>query len=155
MDQRTRPRLGRFPRALVPAGIVSTAAAGSATAHLVAAVSGPAGAMAWWMAAMGVACLACAAPMVSGRRCAGRTAGHLLAMSAAMVLIHLVLLMAPGTAGHHRTEGTASLPGHAHAMLTLIAVELLCLMSASAALRLTRRQTSGTSGAAARAAVEH
>ena len=155
MDQRTRPRLGRFPRALVPAGIVSTAAAGSATAHLVAAASGPAGAMAWWMAAMGAACLTCAAPMVGGRRRAGRTAGHLWAMSAAMILIHLVLLMAPGTAGHHGTAGPTSSPDHAHAMLTLIAVELLCLMSASAALRLTRRQTSGTSGTAARAAVEH
>lgn len=111
MDQRTRPRLGRLPSALIPAAVVGAAAAGSATAHVVAAASGPAGLMAWWMAAMGAACLACAAPMVGGRLCAGRAAGHLLAMTAAMILIHLVLLMAPGAAGHHGDGGPASLPG--------------------------------------------
>jgi hypothetical protein len=111
--------------------------------------------MAWWMAAMGAACLACAAPMVGGRLCAGRAAGHLLAMSAAMILIHLVLLVAPGAAGHHGNDGPASLPGHEQAMLTLIAVELLCLMGASAALRLTRGKPPGTGGAAVPAAVEH
>jgi len=160
MDQRTGPRLGRFPSApvpagIVPAGLVGTAAAASAGAHVVAAASGPAGAMAWWMAAMGAACLACAAPMVGGRLCAGRAAGHLLAMSAAMILIHLVLLVAPGAAGHHGNDGPASLPGHEQAMLTLIAVELLCLMGASAALRLTRGKPPGTGGAAVPAAVEH
>jgi hypothetical protein len=166
MDQRTGPRLGRFPSALVPAGIVSTAAAGSATAHVVAAASGPAGVMAWWMAAMGAACLACAAPMMGGRLCAGRAArvagsgagraaGHLLAMCAGMILIHLVLLVAPGAAGHHGDGAPASLPGHEQAMLTLIAIELLCLMSASAALRLTRGKPPGTPGTAVRAAGEH
>lgn len=165
MDQRTHPLLGRFPSAfvpagLVPAGIVGTAAAGSAAAHMVAAATGPAGVMAWWMAAMGAACLACAAPMVGGRRCAGRAAGHLLAMSAAMVLIHLVVLMAPGAAGHLGHGGPASLPGHeeaghGQAMLILIAVELLCLMGASAVLRLTRGKPPGTIGTAARAAAEH
>jgi hypothetical protein len=155
MHQRTRPRLGRLPSALIPAAVVGAAAAGSATAHVVAAASGPAGLMAWWMAAMGAACLACAAPMVGGRLCAGRAAGHLLAMTAAMILIHLVLLMAPGAAGHHGDGGPASLPGHEPAMLTLIAVELLCLMSASAALRLTRGKPPGTIGSAVRAAVDH
>lgn len=173
MDQRTRPRRGRFPSALVPAGIVpagivGTASVGSATAHVVAAASGPAGVMAWWMAAMGAACLACAAPMVGGRFCArptagrvagraaGRSAGHLLAMSAAMILIHLVLLVAPGTVGHHgKFQATAGhLSSHDGAMLTLIAVELLCLMAASAALRLTRGKPPGTIGTAVRAAVE-
>lgn len=154
MDQRNRPRLVRFPSALVPTGIVSTAAAGSATAHVVAAASGPAGMMAWWMAAMGAACLACAAPVMGGRICAGRAAGHLLAMSAGMILIHLVLLVAPGAASHHGNGGPASSPGHERAMLTLIAVELLCLMSASAALRLARRKPPGTIGTAVRAAVE-
>jgi hypothetical protein len=155
MDQRTRPRLGRFPSALVPAGLVGTAAAGSATAHVVAAASGPAGVMAWWMAAMGAACLACAAPMVGGRLGAGRAAGHLLAMSAAMILIHLVVLLAPGAAGHHGHGGPALWPDHEQAMLTLVAVELLCLMSASAALRMSRGKPPGTIGAAARAAAEH
>ena len=160
MDQRTGPRLGRFPSALVPAGlvparIVGTAAAGSAAAHVAAAASGPAGVMAWWMAAMGAACLACAAPMVGGRHCAGRAAGHLLAMSAAMILIHLVLLLAPDPVGHHGNGGPASWPSHEQAILTLIAVELLCLMSASAALRLTRGKPPGTGGTAVRAAIEH
>ncbi|MFE5837989.1 hypothetical protein [Arthrobacter sp. NPDC056493] len=155
MDQRTRSPLAPFPGALIPAGIVGTAAAGSAAAHVLAAASGAAGAMAWWMAAMGAACLACAAPLVGGRLCAGRAAGHLLAMSAAMILIHLVLMVAPGAAGHHGNGGPASSPGHERAMLTLIAVELLCLMSASAALRLTRGKPPGTVGTAVRAAVEH
>jgi hypothetical protein len=47
------------------------------------------------------------------------------------------------------------LPGHEQAMLTLIAVELLCLMGASAALRLSRCKAPGTGGTAVRAAVEH
>lgn len=175
MDQRTRPPFGRSQGSLIPAGIVGTASVGSATAHMLTAASGPAGAMSWWMAAMGAACLACAAPMVGGRFCAGsvpraagvsgiaagrvagRAAGHLLAMSAAMILVHLVLLVAPGGAGHHNNGGAAAalIPTHHGAMLTLIGVELLCLMGASAALRLTRRQTPGTGGTAVRAAVEH
>ncbi|MFJ5955946.1 hypothetical protein ACIQC5_08295 [Paenarthrobacter sp. NPDC092416] len=183
MDQRKRLPAALAPRGIVPAGIVSTAAAGSAGAHVVAAVSGPAGAMALWMAAMGVACLACVAPLVSGRFCVGtsqarnarwaantsragsarrarstsRASGHLLAMSAAMILIHLILLVAPGAAGH---QGSASHPGnagqggmaeaafssgHAPTMLALIGIELLCLVGASAALRLSRRSLPGAS----------
>jgi hypothetical protein len=102
---------------------------------------------------MGAACLACAAPMVTGRgsasprlvgrRCIGRAAGHLLIMSTAMILIHLVLLTAMGAGTHHH-QGPATVTGpfaftsHDGAMLALIGVELLCLVAASAALRMTR-----------------
>ncbi|MFJ4171797.1 hypothetical protein ACIPY3_20010 [Paenarthrobacter sp. NPDC089714] len=149
MDQRTR-----FLPGCAPAGIVGTAAAGSAAAHVVAAALGPAGAMAWWMAGMGIACLACLGPMLPGRlwagragrtvplpadQAAGRAAGHLLVMGAAMVLVHLVLLVAPGAGGHHGRADTALPSAHGVTMLALIAVELLCLIGASAALRLARR----------------
>lgn len=156
MYQRTRPRSGRLPGA--PAGIVTTASAASAAAHIIAAATGPAGVMAWWMAAMGAACLASAAPMMAGRLCAGRAAGHLLAMNAAMILIHLVLLTAPAAGSHHgdaTATRMAAFPGHEGAMLTLIAVELLCLMGASAALHLNRGKALGSTGPAIHAAVEH
>ncbi|MEV7604015.1 hypothetical protein AB0N65_01065 [Paenarthrobacter sp. NPDC089322] len=151
----------------IPAVMVGAAAAGSTAAHLAAAMTGP-GAMAWLMAVMGAACLACAVPMAAGRWCAGRAAGHLLAMSAAMILVHLTLLLGPA-AGNHTLEShhdfvgagaagspgasTAASTGHDSAMLALIAVELLCLMAASAALRLSRGKPPGTLAAAARAAV--
>lgn len=139
---------------LVGVCLVSVAAVGSAAAHVAAAASGPAGAMAWWMAAMGAACLTCAAPMLGfptrrpvfcAMRGAPRAAGHLLVMSAAMILIHLVLLVGPGSllgtaGGHHGYAHVASTPDHQTAMLALIGVELLCLMAASAALRMTRIQ---------------
>ncbi|MET4540136.1 hypothetical protein ABIE37_001917 [Arthrobacter bambusae] len=135
----------------VSAGLVSLAAAGSAVAHVVAAVSGPVGVMAWWMAAMGAACLSCVAPMAGfpvrrlrpcARQAALRAAGHLLVMSAVMILIHLVLLLGPGGlgsgGGHHGSVHSSTTPDHQSAMLTLIGVELLCLMAASAALRMAR-----------------
>ncbi|WP_104043443.1 hypothetical protein [Arthrobacter sp. ZGTC412] len=175
MDQQVALRPERLQRALIPAGLVGAAAAVSATAHLVAAASGPSGAMAWWMAAMGIACLACTTPMRAGRICSGRAAGHLLAMSAAMVLIHLVLLVAPGAGSHHGAAAEVAhngrIPyesaGHDGAMPALIGVELLCLLAASTALRLTRRgegrslrppgpvQPPSTVGAADPAAVVH
>lgn len=150
MDQQTSLRSGRFTP--VPAGIVGTAAAGSATAHVVAAATGPAGMMAWWMAAMGIACLACALPLVRGRFCdrnvgnagsarndAHRSAGHLMAMTAVMILFHLVLLVAPWAGAHHGGASGASPSAHGTTMMALIAVELICLIGASAALRLARR----------------
>jgi hypothetical protein len=144
MDPQTRRLSVRLPAARVPAGIVCTAVAASGTAHAVAAATGPPGAMAWWMAAMTAICLACAAPMAVGRRCAGRAAGHLLTMSAAMILIHLVLLTAPGAGTHHgpaKGAAAAAFATHDGAMLALMGVELLCLMAASAALRLSRGKT--------------
>ncbi|ABM09447.1 hypothetical protein J3A64_003101 [Pseudarthrobacter sp. PvP004] len=147
MNQQSRLPRRRGTTTPVSAGLVGVAAAGSAVAHVVAAASGPAGVMAWWMAAMGAACLSCAAPMAgfpARTFCAGqaatRAAGHLLAMSAAMILIHLVLLLGPGS-GHHGHVQGASTPDHQPAMLILIGVELLCLMAASAALRMTRTAT--------------
>ncbi|WP_245953751.1 hypothetical protein [Arthrobacter silvisoli] len=125
-------------RARIPAGIVGVSVGAGSAAHVAAALSAPAGAMAWLMAAMGAACLACASPMAARPVCAGRVAKHLLAMSAAMILIHLVLLLSPGAGGHHGAAG-AALPGHAGSMLVLIGVELACLMGASVALRLHRR----------------
>lgn len=175
MDQQIALRPERLPQALIPACLVGAAAAVSATAHLVAAASGPSGAMAWWMVAMGIACLACTTPMRAGRICSGRAAGHLVAMSAAMVLIHLVLLVAPGAGSHHGVDAGVAYDGrtpyesagHDGAMLALIGVELLCLLAASTALRLTRLgearslrppgpvQAPPTVGAADRAAVTH
>lgn len=168
MDPQTRQRLVRPATALIPAGLVNTAAAAGATAHAVAAAIAPAGAMAWWMTAMSAVCLACAPPMVAGRcsaaptavgrRCAGRAAGHLLTMSAAMILIHLVLLTTPGGGAHHGPAGgtgDAAVATHDAAMLALIGVELLCLMAASAALRLTRSNRSANPRMAAPAAVGH
>lgn len=116
-------------------GLVTTAVAVSAGAHAVAAATGPAGVMAWWMAAMAALCLACAAPMVLGRRCTSRAAEHLLAMGAAMILIHLAVLAIPES-GHHHGAAEGSSTSHGVTMLALLGVELLCLMLASAALRL-------------------
>ncbi|WP_420180014.1 hypothetical protein [Paenarthrobacter sp. TA1.8] len=150
MNQQYRLPWRRGTTVPLPAGLVGVAAAGSALAHVAAAASGPAGVMAWWMAAMGAACLTCVAPMACSlirrraRHCvqqaAPRAAGHLLAMSAVMILIHLVLLLGPGN-GHHRDNRGASVAGHQTAMLDLIGVELLCLMAASAALRVARTST--------------
>ncbi|WP_120523091.1 hypothetical protein [Arthrobacter celericrescens] len=142
MDQIT-PRPGSLRLARIPAGIVGTSVTAGAAAHVAAALTGPAGAMAWWMAAMGAACLACASPLALPARCAGRAAAHLLAMSAVMILIHLVLLVPSGAGGHHGTAAAAA-PGHAGSMLAVIAVELACLMGASVALRLHRRTLSTT-----------
>ncbi|MBT2584935.1 hypothetical protein [Arthrobacter sp. ISL-95] len=134
----------------VSVGLVSMAAAGSAVAHVVAAVSGPVGVMAWWMLAMGAACLSCVAPMAGfparrlrpcARQAAPRAAGHLLAMSAAMILIHLGLFLGPPANGHHGLVHSSTTPDHQWAMLAIIGIELLCLMAASAALRMARAQT--------------
>ncbi|MBB6407054.1 hypothetical protein [Arthrobacter sp. AZCC_0090] len=155
MNQFTRMRTGgvvslRPGSSQVPGAVVCTAVIASSVAHLVAAAMGPGGAMAWWMAAMGVACLTCAVPMFGRRRIsikhrANRAAGHLWAMTAVMTLIHLSLLLFAGTGSHHGggssiTPAGQGIPaaGHGAAMLGLIAVELLCLLGASMALRLTR-----------------
>ena len=137
MNQIAALRPGSLLRARIPVGIVGTSVTAGAAAHLAAALAAPAGAMAWLMAAMGAACLACASPMALRVRCAGRAAGHLIAMSAAMILIHLVLLASSGAGGHHGALAAAP-SGHSGSMLVLIAVELACLMGASVALRLHR-----------------
>ena len=142
MDQIPR-QPGSLIRARIPAGIVGTSVSAGAAAHVAAALTVPAGAMAWWMAAMGAACLACASPLTLRVRCAGRAAGHLLAMSSVMILIHLMLLVSSGAGGHHGTAARAA-PGHAGSMLAVIAVELACLLGASVALRLHRRTLSTT-----------
>ena len=148
MDHTAVPHARRFIRARIPAGLVGVSIGAGSAAHVAAALAAPAGAMAWLMAAMGAACLACASPMATRPLCAGRVARHLLAMSAAMILIHLVLLVSSGAGGHHGAAGSGAagsfgadgtLPGHAGSMLVLIGVELACLMGASLALRLHRR----------------
>lgn len=138
MHPLTQWRFPRPPTRQIQVGLVSTAVVVSATAHAVAAATGPTGIMAWWMAAMASACLACAAPMVGRRRCTSRAAEHLLGMGIVMILIHLAVLLLPEAGGHH---GTAHGSGTSHgaAMLALLGVELFCLMLASAALRLGQR----------------
>lgn len=117
--------------------LATIAIAVSTMAHAFAAASGPAGPMAWWMAAMAVACLACAIPMVTGQRCTARAAEHLLGMGAAMIVIHLAVLAWPGAGSHHGPmHGASSGANHDVAMLALLGVELLCLMLASAVLRM-------------------
>ncbi|WP_024819387.1 hypothetical protein [Arthrobacter sp. 31Y] len=156
MNQQHRLPWRRGSSTPFSAGVVGLAATGSAAAHVVAAVSGPAGVMAWWMAAMGAACLSCIAPMAGfslrrlrpcARQAPPRAAAHLLAMSAVMILVHLVLLLGSGGlgsgGGHHGSvhssagRGTTS-SDHQSSMLMLIGVELLCLVAASAALRMAR-----------------
>ncbi|PRB35083.1 hypothetical protein CQ020_22610 [Arthrobacter sp. MYb23] len=166
MNQQHRLPWRRGTSTPVSAGVVGLVATGSAAAHVVAAVSGPAGVMAWWMAAMGAACLSCIAPMAGfpvrrlrpcARQAAPRAASHLLAMSAVMILIHMVLLLGPAGmgsgsglgsgGGHHGSvhssagRGTTS-SDHQTSMLTLIGVEFLCLIAASAALRMARTPAS-------------
>ncbi|MFJ4208854.1 hypothetical protein ACIPY2_10380 [Paenarthrobacter sp. NPDC089675] len=142
----------RLPQALFPGRsaltsiVIGVAASGSAAAHVAAATVGTPGIMAWLMAAMGMACLACLLPLMRGRSCATRTPGggapqaarHLLVMSAAMVLFHTALLGYPGHAGHHGRAATGSPAAHGEGMLTLIAVELACLAAASVMLRIGR-----------------
>lgn len=163
MDQPASPTPWRA--APLQAGILVIAATGSAVAHMVAAASSPEAMMAWWMAAMGVACLACAVPMMRahhpGTSCTGqatgqatgRAAAHLLAMTASMILIHVVLLLGTGAGSHHGTAASASSTGHQQAMLSLIGAELLCLMAASVVLRLARRTPPRTRGPAVHPAV--
>ena len=74
-------RFLRLPAGGLPSRIVALAIAVSAGAHCVAAAAGPAGAMGWWMAAMAAVCLTCGAPLVIGRGCARKAAGHLLAFT--------------------------------------------------------------------------
>lgn len=126
------------PASKLQAALAVTAIATSTATHGVAA-SVAAGAMAWWMAAMAVACLACAAPMVGRRRCTSRAAEHLLGMGIAMILIHLALFAMPGAGTHHGTEHGAG-TSHGAAMLATLGVELVCLVLASAALRLGERR---------------
>ncbi|NJC23663.1 hypothetical protein BJ994_002739 [Arthrobacter pigmenti] len=132
-----RPPTLRPPAGRIQVGLVSTAVVVSTTAHAGAAASEPAGGMAWWMAAMAVACLACAAPLVGRRRCTSRAAEHLLGMGVVMILIHLAVLAMPSAGSHHGTaQGAES--AHDGAMLALLGVELLCLILASTALRVGR-----------------
>ena len=77
MDQIPR-QPGSLNRAGIPVGIVGVSIGAGSAAHVAAALTGPAGAMAWWMAAMGAACLACASPLAVRARCTGRAAKHLL-----------------------------------------------------------------------------
>ena len=130
----------RPTRPALPACLVGGAAMGSALGHAFAALFGPAGAMAWLMAAMGLACLACFRSLAPGRFCVRKAAGHLMAMSAAMVLAHVVLLNGfPAGPSHlHGVPVSGSAAGHAEAMLSVMGIEILCLAAASAALRLTR-----------------
>ncbi len=128
------------PRA-APA-IVAITALASVAAHAAAAVAGPAGAMGWWMIAMAVVCLVGDLPAVVGRFCPHRCAGHLMAMNAGMILIHLVLLTTPAAARHqgHEVAAEAGLPGeHAYSMLALMVFEFMCMAAASAALHLSRQ----------------
>ncbi|MFC9336354.1 hypothetical protein [Arthrobacter sp. NPDC057009] len=146
MDPHAPGRSVPLPAARLSSCIVATAVAVSAGAHSVAAAAGPAGAMGWWMAAMAAVCLTCGAPLVVGRRCAGKAAGHLLATTGAMVLIHVVLLTVPNSGAHHVTvaaAGAAVSMAHAPAMLAVMGVELLCMMAASAVLRLSRHNAAG------------
>lgn len=135
MYPRAQWRPARLPTHRMQAGLVVTAISVSATAHA-AAASEAAGGMAWWMAAMAIACLACAAPMVGHRRCTSRAAEHLLGMGIIMILIHLAVLVLPGAGAHHGTAPGGS--SHGTVMLALLGVELVCLILASIALRLGR-----------------
>ncbi|TLM88239.1 hypothetical protein [Pseudarthrobacter sp. NamE5] len=144
----------RFPPSgsRTPYWLVSIAVTVSASAHAIAAATGPAGPMGWWMAVMAILCLTCAAPLAGRTKAAaptssrapraGKAAGHLFAMSGVMILIHLLVLTLPDSASHHHgaaaSDASAAFMTHETAMLALIAVEILCLMVASAALRLSR-----------------
>lgn len=131
----------RLPASRLQAAFVITAIAVSTMTHAAAAASQPGGGMAWWMAAMAVACLACAAPMLGRRRCTSRAAEHLLGMGVVMIPMHLAVLAISGSGAHHGTaSGTTT--SHGTAMLALLGAELVCLMLASAALRLGRRRPS-------------
>lgn len=125
-------------RARAAVVLVAVAVATGVVAHGTAALHEPAGWMAWWMGVMAALCLACALPMVGKHRCAGRGAGHVMAMSAVMVLVHASVMLLPGAGLHHATGTASAHASHSAPMLLLIAVELLCMMSASVALRLNR-----------------
>ena len=176
MDLQLLPRAVRVPvagtaAARTPARIVIAAAAVSGIAHALAALAaassgasaasdGAAGAMAWGMAAMGVVCVACAVPAAARPRCAAKAAGHLMAMSAVMILVHLATLTilaqpSAGAGAHHGVgvashagadhsgyAGAAGHVGHASTMLGLMGVEFACLMASSLALRMTHRERS-------------
>ncbi|MBT8162218.1 hypothetical protein KKI43_17435 [Arthrobacter sp. GN70] len=156
--------------ALTPARIIIAAAAVSAMAHtLAAAVSAASavsdGAMTWGMAAMGVVCMACAVPAAARPRCADKAAGHLMTMSAVMILVHLAMLTLfaqpeAGAGAHHggaAHTGAAVHVGHASTMFGLMGVEFACLMASSLALRMTHRERSAAANprTATFAAVEH
>ncbi|MFJ3958140.1 hypothetical protein [Arthrobacter sp. NPDC090010] len=143
MDQtagarRVPARQASSRRARISTVLVSGAVVVGVAAHLVAAAREPVGLMAWWMAGMGVLCLLCLLPMVTKRHCPGRAAGHLMAMSAAMVLFHAVVVLMPGLGSHHGMAMGVSQGNHMAPMLLLIVVELFCMMGAAAALRLNR-----------------
>lgn len=138
MKQIAVPRPERSGRARIAAWLVGVAVVGGAAAHVVAALAGPPGAMAWWMAAMGLVCLSCLLPLSRPSRDAGHAAGHLMAMSAGMILIHATLLLMPGLGAHHGAAAGPDHASHAVPMLLLIGAELLCVMSASVALRMNR-----------------
>ncbi|WP_377486654.1 hypothetical protein [Paenarthrobacter aurescens] len=101
------------------------------------------------MTGMTILCLSCAAPLLSRSQantvaswCVFQTrkaAGHLLVMSGVMILVHLVILTSPESAGHHGAPNAGGVVEDHHvAMLALMAVELLCLVAAAVALRLCR-----------------
>lgn len=133
------------PRPAAAAVLMAAVAVGTG-AHLTAAL-GASGAMAWTMAAMGIACLSCLLHLRGslGPGTVHRAAGHLMAMTLAMIAVHLLWLVSMGTgsAGHSHgapTPGPAAvgLTSHATAMLVLIGVELVCLALGAAVLRRAR-----------------
>ena len=130
----------------IPAVVLIAAVVLGAGSHLVAAF-GASGPMSWAMVAMGVACLSCLlhlrGPLVSHTML--RAAGHLMAMTVAMIAIHLLWLvsMGAGSGGHshgampHSSTATA-FNSHTIVMMGLIGVELICLALGAAVLRHAR-----------------
>lgn len=123
--------------------VLVAAVALGAGSHLVAAF-GAFGPMSWAMVAMGVACLSCLLHLRSplAPHTVHRAAGHLMAMTVAMVALHLMWLVSMGAhpPGHshgavpHSSTATA-VNSHTTVMLGLICVELVCLALGAAVMR--------------------
>lgn len=121
------------------------ASGASCVVHLAASLGAPSVQMAWVMAAMAVACLVCLIPLHApqggtSRHCLS-SASHLMVMSVVMIAVHLLWIVMSSRSGGHQHGRVSSLNEHGHGshaavMLLVIAVELACLMAATASRRL-------------------
>ncbi|MDO5744348.1 MAG: hypothetical protein Q4P23_07750 [Micrococcaceae bacterium] len=119
--------------------LLGATALAAATAHVLTALGGQ-GVMAFLMGAMGLACLTCLPHLRATTHGIEKSALHLMLMSGAMALVHMLWIGLPGMEGHdHSATATAGEPdAHGAAMLGLIGLELLALMVAATVMRINR-----------------
>lgn len=144
-DRLGRPdrSMARAPRRRLAGSLVVLGCALGIVAHGLAAASTGEAPMAIVMALMALGCATCLVHLGHAERGAEHAAAHLLWMTVAMLAVHAVWLLAPGSGATH-DHGAAALGSptdavdHGSGMAATVLVEFAVLCAASAALRILR-----------------